>query len=73
MTESSKESKYDAKIVINTVKSTAQQVFVFKSNRMFGTKYSKTNQLQKFHQVPNKCIEYKIFELKYGNTKLLNI
>ena len=40
---------------------------------MFGTKYSKTNQLQKFHQVPNKCIEYKIFELKYGNTKLLNI
>ena len=38
---------------------------------MFGTKYSKTNGLQK----PIKCqtneTDNKIFELKYGNTKLL--
>ena len=32
---------------------------------MFGTKHSKTN------QISNKWTDYKIFELKYGNTKPL--
>ena len=36
------ESKFDVEYV-NTEKSTIQQVHVFKSNRMFGTKHSKTN------------------------------
>ena len=49
--ESSMESKFDVKY-FNTVKSTTQQVRTFRSNRMFGTKYSKTNRLQ-------KTIEYK--------------
>ena len=38
---------------------------------MFGTKYSKTKSIAKDHQIPNKWTDYKIFELKYGNTKLL--
>ena len=27
--------------------------------------------IAKDHQIPNKLTDYKIFELKYGNTKLL--
>ena len=38
---------------------------------MFGTKHSKTNRLQKDHQIPNKGTDYKIVELKHGNAKLL--
>ena len=38
---------------------------------MFGTKHSKTNWLQKDHQIPNKGTDYKIVELKHGNAKLL--
>ena len=41
-----KESKFDVKYV-NTIKSTTYKVRVFKSNRMSGTKHSKTNRLQK--------------------------
>ena len=37
---------------------------------MFGTKHLKLNRLQD-HQIPNKCTDYNIFELKCGNTKLL--
>ena len=44
--ESFRESKFDIKYV-NTVKSITQQVRVFKSNRMFGTKNSKANRLKK--------------------------
>ena len=46
----------------NTVKSTTQQVSIFKSNRVFGRKHSKANQLQ-------KTIEYKTDRLstKYSN------
>ena len=36
---------------------------------MFGTKHSKTNRLQK--TIKYQTNEQKIFELKYGNTKLL--
>ena len=48
------ESTLDVKYV-NAVKPTTQQVCVFKSNRMFGTKHLKTNRLQ-------KTIEYKTNE-----------
>ena len=34
---------------------------------MFGTKHS----IAKDHWISNKWTEYKIFEFKYGNTKLL--
>ena len=38
---------------------------------MFGTKHSKIlKSIAKDHQIPNKWTEYKILELKYGNTKL---
>ena len=30
-----------------------------------------TKLIAKDHQIPNKWTDYKIFELKYGNTKLL--
>ena len=49
--ENFSESKFD----VNTVKSTTQQVRVFRSNRMFGTKHLKTNRLQ-------KTIDYKTNE-----------
>ena len=52
--ESVTESTFDVKYV-NAVKSTSQQVCVFKSNRMFGTKHLKTTRLQ-------KTIEYKTNE-----------
>ena len=32
---------------------------------------SKKKSIAKYHQTRNKWTEYKIFELKYGNTKLL--
>ena len=39
---------------------------------MFGTKHLKIpKSTVKAHQTPNKLTEYKILELKYGNTKLL--
>ena len=39
---------------------------------MFGAKDSKIlKSIAKDHQIPNKQTEYKILELKYGNTKLL--
>ena len=38
---------------------------------MFGTKESKTNQLQKTIKYETNEQIKKIFELKYGNTKLL--
>ena len=38
---------------------------------MFGIKHSKKKSIAKDHQIPNKWTEYKIFELKYGKTKLL--
>ena len=39
---------------------------------MFGTKHLKIpKSAVKAHQTPNKWTEYKILELKYGNTKLL--
>ena len=39
---------------------------------MLGTKHSKIpTSTVKAHQTPNKWTEYKILELKYGNTKLL--
>ena len=38
---------------------------------MFGTKHSKKKAICKDHQIPNKLTDYKIFEFKYGNTKLL--
>lgn len=53
MTESFRECKFDIKYV-NTVKSTTQWVRV-KSNRIFETKCSKINQLQ-------KTMEYKTNE-----------
>ena len=37
----------------------------------FGTKHSKKISITKDHRIPNKSPEYKIFELKYGSTKLL--
>ena len=59
--ESFTESKFDIKYVF-TVKSTTQQVRVFKSDRMFGTKHLKANRLQ-------KTIKYKTNEQskKYSN------
>ena len=38
---------------------------------MFGTKHSKRKSIAKHHEIPNKWTYYKIFELKYGNAKLL--
>ena len=39
---------------------------------MFGTRHSKINRLQKtIEYQKNEQSKYKIFELKYGNTKLL--
>ena len=58
--ESFTESKTDVKYVL-TVKSTTQLVGVFKSNRMFGTKYSETNLLQ-------MTIEYKANEESTKNS-----
>ena len=52
--ESFTESKVNVQCV-SIVKSTTWCVGVFKSNRMFGTKHSKTNRLQ-------KTIEYKANE-----------
>ena len=54
MTESFTESKFDVEYV-STVKSTTQQVRVFKSNQIFGRKRSKINLLE-------KTIEYKANE-----------
>ena len=66
-----RETKSDVKY-IDTVKSTTQQVHVFKSNRMFGTNSKRLLKLiANDHQIPNKRREYKILELKYGNIKLL--
>ena len=31
------------------------------------------NELQKSHQIRNKGIKHKMFELKYGNTELSNV
>ena len=36
-------------------------------------KHSKTNWPQKKHGIQKKWIEYKTFELKYGNAKLTNV
>ena len=38
---------------------------------MFGTEHSINKSIEKDHRIPNKWTEWKIFELKYGNTKLL--
>ena len=54
MTESFTESKFDVEYV-STVKSTTQQVRVFKSNQIFGRKRPKINLLE-------KTIEYKANE-----------
>ena len=44
-----------------------------KSNTWMNTKHSKTNWPQKKHGIQKKWIEYKTFELKYGNAKLTNV
>ena len=59
--ESFTESKFNVKYV-NTVKSTGNQVLVFKSNQIFRTKRLKISRLQ-------KSIEYKTNE---QNTKYLS-
>ena len=38
---------------------------------MFGKKTFQNKFIAKDHSIPSKWTEYKIFQLKYGNTKLL--
>ena len=67
------EFKFDVKY-INTVEIDNLLGTFFKSNRIFGTKRSKINLLQKTIDWSNtNWAEYKISELKYGNKKLLNV
>ena len=42
----------------------------WRSNRMFGTKHSKINRLQKTIEYQKNWTKCKIFEFKYGNRKL---
>ena len=77
MTENFTKSKFNVKNV-NTVKSSwmkkikySKVVEKIKHSNDFKT--FKNKSVTKNHWMQNKWLEYKIFELKYGNTKLSNV
>ena len=52
-----------------------QKILTVKSNQMFDKVYEifGNKSVTKNHWIQNKCIEYKLFELKCENTKLPNV